>query len=98
MLTILPQFIPDFQKYLKFKYDGKLYQYTWFPNRLSSAPRLFTKFMKAVYAKLREQGYTNLGYTDDSLLLGDKVTECEGNIRATKDPVEHVEFTPNFYI
>ncbi len=42
-----------FQKYLKFKFDGKLYQYTCLPNGLSSAPRLFTKLMKPVYATLK---------------------------------------------
>ena len=86
---------PDFQKYLKFKFNGKLYQYTCLPNGLSSAPRLFTKLMKPVYATLREQGHTNLGYIDDSLLLGDTVTECASSVRATKDLVEHVGFTPH---
>ena len=86
---------PDFQKYLKFKFNGKLYQYTCLPNGLSSAPRLFTKLMKPVYAILREQGHTNLGYIDDSLVLGDTVTECASSVRATKDLVEHVGFTPH---
>ena len=34
------------QKYLKFKWQGKLYQFTALPNGLSSGPRDFTKLMK----------------------------------------------------
>ena len=85
----------EFQKYLKFQVDGKLYQYTCLPNGLSSAPRLFTKLMKRVYATLHEQGHTNLSYIDDSLLLGDTITECDSSVRATKSLVEHLGFTPH---
>jgi hypothetical protein len=51
--------------------------------------------MKPVYATLREQGHTNLGYIDDSLLLGETITECDSSVKATKDLVEHVGFTPH---
>ena len=85
----------EFQKYLKFQVDGKLYQYTCLPNGLSNAPRLFTKLMKPVYATLREQGHTNLGYIDDSLLLGDTITECDSSVGATKSLVEHLGFIPH---
>ena len=37
---------PDFQKYLKFAYQGLQYKYTVFPNGLSSCLRKFTKMMK----------------------------------------------------
>ena len=33
----------DHQKFLKFMFNGTLYQYTCLPNGLSSAPRIFTK-------------------------------------------------------
>ena len=39
---------PSHQKYLKFCFDGAFYQYTC----LASAPRIFTKLLKPVYAKL----------------------------------------------
>ena len=34
---------PEHQKYLKFEFNGGLYQYTCLPNGLASAPRIFTK-------------------------------------------------------
>ena len=49
------------QKYLKFIFNGTLYKYTCLPNGLSSAPRVFTKLLKPVYASLRTQGHVNLG-------------------------------------
>ena len=51
--------------------------------------------MKPVYATLREQGHTNLGYIDDSLLLGDTITECDSSVGATKSLVEYLGFTPH---
>lgn len=38
----------DDHKYLKFKFNGRLYQYTCLPNGLSCAPRVFTKLLKPV--------------------------------------------------
>ena len=61
----------EHQKYLKFIFDGILYQYTCLPNGLSSAPRLFTKLLKPVYATLRSMGHLSSGYIDDSYLQGD---------------------------
>ena len=40
------------QKYLKFMFNGTLYQYTCLPNGWSSAPRIFTKLLKPVYSTL----------------------------------------------
>ena len=56
------------QKYLKFKWQGKLYQFTALPNGLSSGPRDFTKLMKPPFAHLRNLGHTIIGYIDDTIL------------------------------
>jgi hypothetical protein len=39
--------------------------------------------MKPVFATLRQYGYKNAGYIDDSLLIGDAEEECESNIKDT---------------
>ena len=54
--------------YLKFCFDGAFYQYTCLPNGLASAPRIFTKLLKPVYATLHSMGHLNSGYIDDSYL------------------------------
>ena len=55
-------------KYLYFIWRCKLYQYTCFPNGLSSAPCLFTKLMKPGCAHLRCQGHIVSCYIDDTYL------------------------------
>ena len=70
---------------LKFLYRGKLYQFTCLPNGLASAPRVFTKLLKPVYASLRQKGHLNIGYIDDSYLQGDTVEDCQFNINDTTE-------------
>lgn len=68
------------QKYLKFWFEGKYYQYTCLPNGLASAPRLFTKLLKPVYSTLRSMGHVSSAYIDDSYLQGDTFRECYNNV------------------
>lgn len=44
------------RKYLRFIFDGQLYQFLALPFGLSSAPRVFTKLIKPILAWLRERG------------------------------------------
>ena len=71
------------QKFLKFAWRGKLFQFTCLPNGLSSAPRCFTKIFKPVYATLRRAGHDNVGYIDDQYLQGDTKDECLSNVSNT---------------
>ena len=48
--------------------------------------------MKVVYASLRRLGHVNVGYIDDSLLLGDTFEECESNINDTVKLVSDLGF------
>ena len=48
--------------------------------------------MKPVYARLRNLGYTNVGYIDDSLLCGDIYYECKENIQKTVSLIEQIGF------
>ena len=57
----------EHRKYLRFVWRSKLYQYTCFPNGLSSAPGLFTKLIKPCNAHLRCRGHVS-GYIDDTYL------------------------------
>ena len=66
----------DHQKYLKFSWGNKLYQFTCLAQGHACAPRLFTTFMKPVFAFLRERGNLTRGYLDDSVLAGYSYSEC----------------------
>ena len=59
-----------FQKYLKFIWDKDLFQYTCYPNGLSSCPRKFSKLMKVPLSHLREDNCFIIGYLDDFFLSG----------------------------
>ena len=60
-----------------------MYQFTCFPNGLTSAPRDFTKLTKVFFAELRKKGYINTSYIDNCLLIGGTRSECRENICQT---------------
>lgn len=83
------------QKYLKFSWQGELFQFTCLPNGLASAPRLFTKLLKPVYSTLRQMGHTNVGYIDDSYLQGPSFNDCSNNVQDTVHLFTKVGFLLN---
>ncbi|XP_068675354.1 uncharacterized protein [Montipora foliosa] len=81
------------QKYLKFTWSGKLYQFTCLPNGLCCAPRLFTKLLKPVYSTLRLKGHLSVGYIDDSYLQGNTFVSCQENVTDTVNIFQDLGFT-----
>ena len=57
------------RKYLRFRWGGKLYQFRVLPFGLSSAPRVFTRVLKAPMAFLQKQGLKSVVYLDDFCLV-----------------------------
>ena len=84
-----------YRKYLRFEWQGKLYQYTCLPNGLSSVPWSFTKILKPVYSSLRSKGHVNVGYIDDSYLQGDTYEECKHNVQDTVNLFIKLGFLPH---
>lgn len=78
------------RKFLWFVWKNQIYEYTCLAKWVSSAPRLFTKLMKPVYAVLRQKGHINSGYIDDSLLVAETKQECEQNVHGTVSLMEDV--------
>jgi ribonuclease HI len=71
------------QIYLRFRWQGQLYQYTCVPFGLNAAPRLFTKIMKPVFTYLRKKGNASVCFLDDTLLVGRTFNHCEKNVEET---------------
>ena len=46
----------EHRKYLRFLWENTMYEFQCLPFGLSSAPRVFTKLLKPVLARLRHQG------------------------------------------
>jgi hypothetical protein len=56
----------DSQKFLRFVFEGRMFEFQCLPFGLSSAPRTFTKMVHPVVARLRSEG---LIYLDDLLII-----------------------------
>ena len=85
----------DDRKYLRFIWKDQKYQFTCLVMGLASSPRIFTKLMKPVFSTLRKQGYANVSYIDDTLLIGKTKDECESNIKTTALLLDSLGLTVN---
>ena len=65
------------KKFLVFQWEQDFFQFNVLPFGLTSAPRVFTKILKPVFSQMRKEGFSVLGYIDDSLILGKLQEECE---------------------
>ena len=70
------------RKFVRFYWEGQLYQFVGMPNGLACAPRLFTKLLKPVFAALREEGHECFPYIDDSFVVADSWEQCQASLRA----------------
>ena len=70
----------EHRKYLRFLFNGWLYQFTCLPNGLSSCPRKFTKTLKLILTTLHEDGHIASGYLHDIYLQEKNYNDCLRNI------------------
>ena len=60
---------PSHQKFLRFAWKGRVFQFNCLAFGLAPAPRLFTKILKVVAAYLRKHGMRLIIYLDDILIM-----------------------------
>lgn len=84
------------RKYLRFKFQGTIYEFTCLPFGLSCAPRTFTKILKPVLALLRGKGLVSNIYLDDLLLIGNTVQDCQFNVLKTVNLLQKLGFIINY--
>ena len=82
----------EHRKFLKFHWNNELLQFTALPNGLACAPRQFTKLMKPVFAKLRQEGHNCLGYIDDSFIVGLDKFSCESAVQRMVQIIQELGF------
>ncbi|KAJ8948464.1 hypothetical protein NQ317_018874 [Molorchus minor] len=85
----------DDRKYLRFLFEGQLYEFTCLPFGLASAPYAFTKLLKPLVQYLRSRGVTCINYLDDFLFLGDSKNECGNNIQLAVELLSSLGFLIN---
>ncbi|KAG6438798.1 hypothetical protein O3G_MSEX000234 [Manduca sexta] len=83
------------RKYLRFLFQGTLYEFTCLPFGLSTAPYVFTKIMKPVVFHLRSLGLLSVIYLDDFLCIADTYEKCLQNVSTTKQILESLGFIIN---
>ena len=83
---------PDYRKYLRFRWNGVLYQYRAMPNGLSCAPLFFTKILNPVFAYLRSMGHETFQYIDDSFVVSDTYEKCSHSLNIFCKTVEKLGF------
>jgi hypothetical protein len=84
---------PESRKFLRFKFDGELYEFTCLPNGLRPAPRLFTKLVKVPLATLRKDyGIHITAYLDDTLLVFETQDEAVEYGRIAADLFQDLGF------
>ena len=69
----------DHQKWLKFIFDGKLYQFTCLPNGYCQGPLKFTKLLKPPLAHLRLMDVIIASYIDDLINIESDFNKCLAN-------------------
>ena len=73
---------PQYRKLLRFYWGGQLFQFIALPNGLACAPRIFTKLLKPIYAKLSQEGHECFPYIDDSFIVADNRSECSNTLQS----------------
>ena len=73
----------DMCKYLRFCWEGDVFEFLCLPFGLGPAPMVFTKLLKPVVSYLRLQGIRILVYLDDMLLMAQSVNVLETHVQTT---------------
>lgn len=73
------------RKFLRFMYNGRLYEFTCLPFGLCTAPYVFTKLLKPVIEYIRSKyNILSVIYLDDLLCFGETFQECQNNVHNIK--------------
>lgn len=83
------------RKYLRFRHGNMLLEYQVLPNGLSPGPRIFTKLLKPIYARLGELGHIGFPYLDDSFVIGKTKSDCQKAILDLADTFTNLGFKIN---
>ena len=83
------------KKFLRFRWRGMLLEYQVLPNGLSPGPRIFTKLLKPIYAKMGNWGHICFPYLDDSFVVGSSKKICLNAIQSLVKLLERLGFVIN---
>lgn len=82
-------------EYLRFDYNGTLFEFNCLPFGLCTAPYVFTKVLKPVIEYLRSRNMISIIYLDDILCVGKDFQDCSINVKHTCTILEKIGFIIN---
>ena len=85
-----------FRKFVKFKWQNQLFQFTCMGNGIGSAPRIFTKVMKIPISYLREEGINVAAYIDDLILFHDNAEQLIQDTETTLKLLQQLGYVINW--
>lgn len=83
---------PTSRKYLRFIFQGVLYEFWTLPFGLCKSPWLFSKILRPPVAYLRKSGILLVDYLDDFLILDVSYEKCETNVKVVLDLLRELGF------
>ena len=83
------------QKYLRFQWQGKVYEFKSLPFGLAPAPLVFTKLLRPVVASLRQQGVRLVIYLDDILVMAESRDLLQQHVCLTSSVLTNLGFLLN---
>lgn len=86
----------DSSRYLRFIFEGKIFEFTCLPFGLNVAPLIFTKIMKPVVNNLRRKGLRSVIYLDDLFCIGSSKQRCAENVSTSVSMLESLGFIINY--
>ena len=84
------------QRYLRFIWQKKVYQFLCLPFGLSSAPRVFTKILRPVIGFLRSNGIRCVIYLDDILIMNQEKDTLMEHTAITVSVLEALGYLINY--
>lgn len=87
---------PSHRRFLRFQWNGSVFEFQALPFGLSTAPYIFTKIMRPVTTALRESGFESVVYLDDFLILSPTKDHCRSNVQAHINQLSSLGFIINF--
>lgn len=86
----------EYRKFLRFRFNDKVYQFSALPFGLSPAPCVFTKLIKPILSWLRKRGVKIVAYIDDFLIFGNSKIECQEALQLTINLLQRLGLVINW--
>ena len=87
---------PPHRKFLRFGFEGRVYEFTVLPFGMSLSPRVFVKCTQAAIAPLRSRGVRIATYIDDWAIFGDSRQQAERHVNLVVSHLTSLGFTVNY--